>query len=80
MIKEIKSIEENVDFDKLSFTGSNKKVYGLDRFKIFEKLIKSVRNKSMTIDEAEVKQKKFTEKLDDLRAYPVRESEYIDLK
>ena len=34
----------------------------------------------MTIDEAEVKQKKFTEKLDDLRAYPARESEYIDLK
>ena len=59
MIKEIKSIEENVDFDKLSFTGSNK---------------------SMTIEEAEVKQKKFTEKLDDLRAYPARESEYIDLK
>ena len=25
LIKEIKSIEENVDYDKISFTGGNKK-------------------------------------------------------
>ena len=66
LIKEIKSIEENVDYNKLPFTGGNKKVYGLDSFKIFEKLIKDIRNKNMTIDEAEVKQNKFTEKLDEL--------------
>ena len=49
LIKETKIIEENVDYDKLSFTGGNKKVYGLDSFKTFEKLIKDVRNKNMTI-------------------------------
>ena len=65
LIKEIKSIEENVDYNKLSFTGGLK-VYGLDSFKTFEKLIKDIRNKNMTIDEAEVKQNKFTEKLDEL--------------
>ena len=65
LIKEIKSIEENVYYNKLSFTGGLK-VYGLDSFKTIEKLIKDIRNKNMTIDEAEVKQNKFTEKLDEL--------------
>ena len=32
LIKEIKSIEENVGYDKLSFTGGNKNVYGLESF------------------------------------------------
>ena len=80
LIKEIKSIEENVDYNKLSFTGGNKKVYGLDSFRTFEKLIKDIRNKNMTIDKAEVKQNKFAEKLDGLRAYPARGSKYVDLK
>ena len=34
----------------------------------------------MTIDEAEIKQNKFAEKLDGLRAYPARGSTYIDLQ
>ena len=34
----------------------------------------------MTIDKAEVKQNGFTEKLDDLRAYPARDSKFIYLK
>ena len=34
----------------------------------------------MTIEEAEVKQNKFAEKLDELRAYPARGSKYVDLK
>ena len=80
MIKEIKNIEENVDYDKLSFTSGNKKVYGRESFKTFEKFIKDIRNKNMTRDEAEVKQNKFAEKLDNLRAYPARGSKYIDLK
>ena len=49
LIKETKIIEENFDYDKLFFTGGNKKVYGLDSFKTFEKLIKDIRNKNMTI-------------------------------
>ena len=34
----------------------------------------------MTKDEAEKKQNKFAEKLDELRAYPVKRSKYIYLK
>ena len=39
LITEIKSIGKNVDYDKLSFTGSKNKVYGHDSFKTLEKLI-----------------------------------------
>ena len=80
MIKEIKNLEENVDSDKLSFTGGNKKVYGLDSFKTFEKLIKDISSKDMTIDEAEIKQNKFAEKLDELRAYSARSFKCTNLK
>ena len=34
----------------------------------------------MTKDEAEIKQNKFAEKLDESRAYPVKRSKYIYLK
>ena len=80
LIKEIISIKGNVDFEKLSFRGCNKKVYGLHSFKTFKKLIKDIRSKNMTIEEAEIKQNKFVEKLDELRAFPERGSKYIDFK
>ena len=73
LIREIKSMEENVDYDKLSFTGSNKKAYGRDSFKTFEKLIKNILKTNMTIDKAERKQNEYSEKLDGLRAYPATE-------
>ena len=80
LIKETKSIEENVDYEKLYFTGGNNKVYPLDNFKTFEKLIKNICNKNMTINGAEMKQNKFTERLDELTVYPPRRSEFIYLK
>ena len=80
MIKEIENIEENVDHEKISFIGSNEKVYILDSFKTFERLIKDIPYKNMTIDKAELKQNKIAEKIDDLRAYPARGSKCIDLK
>ena len=79
MIKEIKSIEENVDYDKLSFTGGDKKVYGLDSFKTFEKLIKDILSIIITIDETKIKQNKFAEQFDELRAYTPG-GKYIGLK
>ena len=80
MIKEIKSIENSVDYDKLSFTGGNKKVYSIDNFMTLEKLIKDILSKNMTIDRVEIKQNRYAEKLDELRAYSARVSKYIDLK
>ena len=32
-LKKIKDIEDNVDYDKLFFTGGNKKAYGFNSFK-----------------------------------------------
>ena len=59
LIKEIKSIEENVGYDKLSFTCDNKNVYGLESLKKLEKLIKDISSKSMAKDKAKTKQNKF---------------------
>ena len=42
LIKEIKSIGQNVDYNKLSFTGGNKKLYGFENFNSHEKLIKDI--------------------------------------
>ena len=80
LIKEIKSIEDSFDYDKLSFTDGNKKVYGLDSFMTLENLIKNILSKNMTIGGAEIKQNKYAEKLDELRAYPARVPKYINLK
>ena len=55
-------LDLNVDYDKLSFVGGNKKVYGLDSFTTFEKLTKDIRNKSRN-SKAEIKQNKFAENL-----------------
>ena len=46
VIKEIKSIEDSVDYDRLSLTGGNKKVYGLDSFMTLEKLIENILSKN----------------------------------
>ena len=47
---------------------------------MFEKLIRNLLNRNITIDKAEIKQNKFAEMLDILRAYPARGFKYIDLK
>ena len=44
------------------------KVYSIDSFKTFEKLINDILNINMTADKPERKQNKFSEKLDRLRA------------
>ena len=47
-MKEIKSIGDNADYDKLSFAGGNKNVCGFKNFKTLEKLIKDLDNRNMT--------------------------------
>ena len=63
-----------------AFTGGNKNVYGFVSFKLFDKLIKELYNKDMTIDKAEAKQNEFAKNLNELRAYAAKGSKYIDLK
>ena len=80
LIKEIKIIGDNFDYSKLSFTGDKKILLGFTNFKTLENLIKDLFNKNMTTDEAEIKQRNFSEKLDKLRVYPARGSKYIESK
>ena len=47
---------------------------------MFEKLIRNFLSRNITKDKAEIKQNKFAEMLDILRAYPERGFKYIDLK
>ena len=80
LVKEIKDIGYNVDYDKLIFTGDNKKPCGLKNFKTLEKLSKDIYNGDMAIDEADIKQNEFAKQLDELKSYPATGYKYIDLK
>ena len=62
LLKEIKDIGDNVDNDKLLFTGGNKKHYSFKNVKTLEKLIK-IYNGNMTIDKVEIKQNEFSQKI-----------------
>ena len=59
LLKEIKDVGGNVDYDKLFFPGGNKKLYGSKNFKTLQKLIKDTYNGDITINKAEIKQKEF---------------------
>ena len=80
LLKEIKEIEDNVDYEKLFFTGGNKKVHCFKNFKTLEKLTSDIYRRNLKIDEAEMKQNKFFEELDKLKDYPARGPKYIHLK
>ena len=69
LIKKFKSIDNNVNYDKLSFVGGNKKLYGFKNFKVFEKLIKDLHNRNMMIGEAKSNQYELAVNVDKLRAY-----------
>ena len=60
-----KDIEDNDDYDKLFFTGGNKKVHGFKNFKMLEKLFSDIYNGNMKIDDAEMKQNEFFEEFDE---------------
>ena len=59
LLKEIEIIEENVGYDKLSYTGGNKKAYGFKNCKTLKKLTKDLHNKNMTVYKVEIKQNEF---------------------
>ena len=80
MIKEIESIEEKVDHKKMFLRGGNGKCYGFNNFETLEKLVEDIRDKSMTVDEAEIKQNEFAKKLDILKAYATKKPGYGEFK
>ena len=80
LLKEIKEIKDNVDYDKLFFTGGNKKVHHIKKFKTLEKLTNDIYKRNTKTDEAEIKQNEFFEELRKLKDYPARGPKHIDLK
>ena len=77
LFKKTKDIVDNVDYDKLFFTGGNKNPQALKNFKTLEK---DIHSENLTIDKGEIKQNEFTEVLDKLKVYPARGYKCIDLK
>ena len=55
LLKEIKDTGDNVDYNKLFFTGGNKKVHGFKNSKVLKKLISDIYNRNTKIDEAQMK-------------------------
>ena len=58
LVKKIKDIEDNADFNKLISTGGNKKDYGFKNLKTLEKLIKDIYKGNVAIDKVEIKKMK----------------------
>ena len=59
LIKEIKTIQKNVDYRKLKITGGNKITYDFSDYKTVNELVKDLYYKKMTIDNAEHVQNEF---------------------
>ena len=80
LIKEIKTIQKNVDYRKLKITGGNNVTYDFSDFKTFNDLSKDLYFKKMLIDDAEMKQNEFDAKLNALSGYSPRNQNYIEAK
>ena len=59
MLKEIKTIQKNVNYRKLKIKGDNMKEYDFSDYKIFKELFRDLYHRTVTIDEAESKQDEF---------------------
>ena len=59
LIKEIKTIQKNVDYRKLKIKGGNMKDYDFSDYKTFKELFRDLYYRNITIDEAESKQDEF---------------------
>ena len=49
LINEIDSIEENVNYRKLKFTGGNRVVYDFSDYELFTELYRDIYNRNMSI-------------------------------
>ena len=72
LFEEIKTIEKNVGYRKLKIIGGNSVMYDFSDFKTFNDLFEELRFEKMSIDDAEIKQNEFNEKLNALSKYSPR--------
>ena len=80
LFEEIKTIEKNVDYRKLKIIGGNSVMYDFSDFKTFNDLFEDLRFEKMSIDDAEIKQNEFNEKLNALSKYSPRNQKYLETK
>ena len=80
LIKEIKTIQKNVDYRKLKIKGGNMKEYDFSDYKTFKELFRDLYYKNITIDEAESKQDEFNAVLYVLKKYSPKHDKYVILK
>ena len=80
LIKEIKTIQKNVDYRKLKINGGNMKEYDFSDYKTFKELFRDVYYRHVTIDEAESKQDEFNAVLYVLKNYSPKHAKCAILK
>ena len=59
LIKEIRAIQNDVDYKKLIIRGGNKVTYDFSSYKTFNELYRDLYYKKMTISDAEMRQNEF---------------------
>ena len=80
LIEEIRIIQKDVNYKKLTIKGGNNVEYDFSDFKTFNELFRDLYYKKMTINDAEIRQNKFNLKRDALDNYSPRVPEYIEAK
>ena len=80
LINEIGSIQNDVDYKKLKFTGGNSVMYDFSDYKTFKELFRDIYYRNMSINEAERKQDEFNVVLNTLSTYSPKGEKYIKSK
>ena len=77
LIKEIKTIQKNVDYRKLKIKGGNMEEYDFSDYKTFKELFRDLNYRNITIDETESKQDEFNAMLYVLKNYGRKRDKYV---
>ena len=80
LIKEIKTIQKNVDYRKLKIKGGKMKEFDFSDYRTFKELFRDLYYRIITIDEAESKQDEFNAVLHILKNYSPKHDKYVTLK
>ena len=80
LIEEIRTIQKDVGYRKLTIRGGNNSTYDFSDFETFKELFRDLYYKKMTIDNAKIKQNEFYSKLTVLSNYTPKAQKYIESK
>ena len=80
LLKEVKTIQKNVNYRKLKIKGGNMKDYDFSDYRTFKELFRDLYYGNLTVDEAESKQDEFNVVLHVLKNYRPKDDKYVTLK